>query len=143
MGCHVNIAAIQNGIFIYRMNHNKLWPADLDTLRREGFTDPNNPPFWCPNASRPSDPNTTPPDYFYLAPEKPKPDPHIVPNTDPNTLILCELPNPHPEQGRAVTFAGERCDFLTDKQLEAELAKPHNARFTAAYRKALKDFKPR
>jgi len=116
---------------MYRMTHNKQWPANLETLRREGCCDPNDPPFWCVFSDRPEDPNTTPPDYFYLPPTKPHP--------DPNTLILCELPNHHPWQGRAAAFVGDRAEFLTHRQLEVELKKPQNARFAIAYRQAFKN----
>ncbi len=46
----------------------------------------------------------------------------MAPRPDPSTLTLCELGNPHPRLGRAAAFVGDTTEFLTNKQIEVELA---------------------
>lgn len=120
--CVFNLNGIGEGIFEYAQKNQGAYPPDLEVLVRQRLVTRNR--LQCPGAE-----GNRLCDYFYLAPSG---DPADVPR---DLLMACDLRDNHGE-GREALYAYGNVRSLTEVEFQAELAKPVNAAFAAALRKA-------
>jgi len=119
--CTVNLSSIGKAVLIYQAEHEAM-PPDTDTLIRAG-TSPKA--FDCPSAKA-----NRSCDYFYFAPTDPK----ALSESD-ETIIACDY-NGNPPGGRNVLYLDGHVAWLSESAFQRELAKPCNAAFAAALKKA-------
>jgi hypothetical protein len=130
--CTTNFSYIFRGIVSYAWERQGAFPPDLQALVEIGATHPRT--LQCPDRS---DPRSC--DYFYLPPEGVFnvgfDGAETRPAAPPDALVLCDYEGNH-EGGRHVAFATGHVKWLTEEEFQADLAKPVNAAFAAALRKA-------
>ena len=118
--CAANLSSIGKAVLIYQAEHEAM-PPDMETLIRSG-TSPKA--FDCPSADK-----GRASDYFLLLPKAgAQPDPS-------ETIIACDYKGNHSE-GRNVLYLDGHVAWLSESAFQQELAKPSNAAFAAALKKA-------
>jgi len=121
--CKSNVSAIGKAIAIYTAANRDVWPADLDTLIRDGQS-PGI--FVCPSSS--NTPGSGKFSYVY------------VPGTarsDSGQIVLCDYKANHKDGYRTVLYADLHVgEFLTEDEFQQYLTAPFNAPFAKALRAA-------
>jgi hypothetical protein len=121
--CKSNVSMIGKGIAIYTASNRDVWPADLDTLIKDGQA-PGI--FVCPSTS--NFPGSGKFDYFYLPADS---------NAPASTIVLCDYAGNHPSGFRNLLYADLHVgDAMNDQAFQALLAQPQNAAFAKALRAA-------
>jgi len=106
---------------MYQASNKDTPPASLEVLfKADPSLDPSS--LRCPAAK--SQGRTS--DYFYLPPDR---------NADPLALVACDL-TPNHSGKRNCLYADMHVASLTEAAFQQELAKPLNAAFAEALRKA-------
>ena len=127
--CGGNLNSISKAIAMYGVDNEDAFPPDLEVLITEGTVS------WtmlrCPSVQskmpwKQSAEENRRCDYFYLAPSLGAPR---------DLLVACDYRDNHGE-GRNVLYAGTGVKWILEDAFQAELAKPVNAAFAAALRKA-------
>jgi len=121
--CAANMNAIGKGMMIYQAEADDASPTELEMLIENGSV-----PRACLNC--PSVRQHPQPHYFYFPPPR---------GSAPRgaTFILCDLKGNHPRDGRNVlTYGASVQKFRTEDEFQAALARPENAAFAAALKKA-------
>lgn len=118
--CGGNLNGIGKGVAMYCAENDDAWPTDLTLLIDSGMIGWDM--LQCPAAKwhRKCD-------YFYLPPRVQEP------QADVSAILACDFKANHGGQGRNVLL-GIYVKWMTEKQFQAELAKPQNAAFAAALR---------
>jgi len=131
--CGGNLNGIGKGIAMYATENNDAYPPNLQVLITEGSVSARM--LQCPSAG-----GNRRCDYFYFPPpgdpaEDPAEDsPYVW--RDMELLVACDFKNNHGGEGRNVMYASMLTKWILEDAFQAELAKPVNAAFAAALRKA-------
>ena len=121
--CGANMNGVGMGVIMYQAEHEDAPPPDLQTMIDMGSI--SKELLTCPSAKG----KHPQPHYFYFPPSG-----SGVPGT---TFIMCDLKGNHPRDGRNVlTYGASVQKFRTEALFQQALARPENAAFAAALKKA-------
>ena len=121
--CGAKMSGVGKGMMLYMAENEDVPPANLDVLIEMGMILPEH--LTCPSAKG----RSPQPHYFYF----------VQPDTTPSgsTFVMCDLKSNHPRDGRNVlTFGSSMERFRTEAAFQTALARPENAAFAAALKKA-------
>lgn len=117
--CAANLHSIGTGYQLYIADYD-VPPPDEQTLIAAGTTSAQL--FKCPSAG-----GSRPTDYFFL--------PASGPDAEPTTIVACDFRGNHKDGRNVLYHSGSVC-WMDEEAFQAELAKPENAAFAAALKKA-------
>ena len=126
--CGGNLNAIGKAIAMYGIENQDAFPPDLDVLIAEGTV--IRKMLQCPSVER-----NRRCDYFYLPPSVDTTEDGADLWDDMGALVACDFKGNH-RNVRNVLYAAGNVRRLSEKAFQAELAKPINAAFATALRKA-------
>ncbi len=121
--CGANMSGVGKAMQIHMAENDDGPPADLDVLLETGWIGPEH--LVCPSAKG----RSPQPHYFYF----------VQPDATPrgSTFVMCDLKSNHPRDGRQVlTYGASIQKFRTEAAFQTALARPENAAFAAALKKA-------
>jgi hypothetical protein len=125
--CGSNLSAMSRAIPVYRAEHDGNWPANLQALRAVKVDDAPVESLFCPSVRGGRRPAGRTCDYFYFPPG---------PDAGPRTIVVCDLGGNHRDGSRNVLRADGAFGSMSAAEFQAEMAKPANAAFAAALRRA-------
>lgn len=117
--CMANLESLGQSLAIYTQDYDNQYPQSLDLLRKNGYLPKV---FKCPSSEKHREF-----DYFYLAPAK---------DASENPIVACDLKDNHKGEIRNVLYMGGYVGTLNEPLFQQALARPENAAFAEALRKA-------
>ncbi len=119
--CMTNLNSIGKGLILYSVENEDKYPATLKDLLKSGY-------FSKEALRSPSDNIDRDCSYFYLAPTS-------MNDVPGEALVACTFKDVHNDSRNVLQIDGAVYQ-LSNAKFHAELAKPYNARFAAALKKA-------